>query len=337
MRVLREGKGKLLGWQDPDEHRRWVREHKTYELKEKVMTMREAVAKFVNDGDFIAFGGFGHVRVPMAAVYEIIRQGKRSLKMAGKTAVHDLDLLVTAGCVTEVEAAYSFGHELRGLSPGSRRKVESGECKVVAEISNAGYQWRLLAGMMGVSFIPARNLLGTDTLEHSCAKVVEDPFTGKPVCLLPAAYPDCAFIHVNRADVYGNAQIDGIMVEDFELSRAAKRLVLTTEEIIPHEEIRKEPWRTAIPFFLVDAVVEVPYGSHPCQMPGKYYFDEEHIAEWLAASRTPEGTQDYLNKYVFGTQDFEEYLDLVGGWRKLRRLERIEKLQAEPVYPWTKR
>ena len=167
--------------------------------------------------------------------------------------------------------------------------VESGQCQVIAEISNAGYQWRFLAAAMGLPFIPARDLLGTDTLKYSSAKVVTDPWSGKPICLLPACYPDVAIIHVTRCDCYGNAQIDGTLIEDFELARAARRLILTTEEIVPEEQIRDAPWRTCIPFYLVDAVVEVPYGSHPCQMPLHYYFDEDHIRAWMASSKTAEG------------------------------------------------
>jgi 3-oxoacid CoA-transferase subunit A/glutaconate CoA-transferase subunit A len=337
LQVLKEGKGELIGWRDPDENRQWILENKPRELKDKQMSIQEAVAKFVRDGDFIASGGFGHVRVSMVAVYEMIRQGKKNLTMAGKTSVHDLDVLVTSGCVNRVEAGYSFGHELRGLSPGSRRKIEGGECQVPAENSNAGLQFRWLAAMLGVPFIPARNLMGTDTFEHSSAKIVVDPFSKKPVCLFPAAYPDVVFIHVSRCDVYGNSQIDGILVEDFELARAARRLVITTEEIVPPEEIRRVPWRTVIPYYLVDAVVEAPFGAHPCQMPGKYYFDEEHIAEYLDASKTEEGTRAYLEKYVFGVKDFYAYLELVGGVRKLNELARIEQLRQPPVYPWNEK
>lgn len=337
MEVLKEGQGELLGWHDPDENREWVRQHKSRELREKVMSIGEAVAQFVHDGDFIASGGFGHVRVSMITIYEIIRQGKKNLTMAGKTAVQDSDVLITAGCVNRVEAAYSFGHELRGLSPGSRRKIESGMCRVVAENSNAGLQWRWLAGMLGVPYLPARNLIGTDTFERSAAKIVKDPFSGKPVCLIPAAYPDVAFIHVSRCDVYGNCQVDGIMVEDFELARAARRLIITAEEIIPHEEIRNNPGRTVIPYFLVDAVVEAPYGCHPCQMPYRYYFDEEHMAEWLKVSRTEEGTQEYLEKYIYGVADFNAYLQAIGGMGKLTYLRQVEELRQPPIYPWKER
>lgn len=327
MEVLEEGRGELLGWHDPDENRRWVMENKARELKDKTMSARDAVSRFVRDGDYLASGGFGHVRVSMAVVYEIIRQRKRHLAMAGKTAVHDLDLLVGADCVDRVEAAYSFGHELRGLSPASRRMVETGRCRVVAETSNAGYQWRFLAGMMGLPFIPTRNLLGTDTLKHSSAKVVKDPYSGKPICLVPAAYPDVALIHVHRCDRYGNAQIDGTAMEDLELARCARRLIITTEEIIDTERIRQQPWMTVIPYFVVDAVVEAPWGCHPCQMPCLYFFDEDHIGEWLAVSGTPEGTQKYLDKYVYGIEDFEHYLTLVGGRRKLAGLRRAELLR----------
>lgn len=336
MDVLQQGKGELIGWHSPDEARKWVRENKPRNMIDKVTTAKDAVSRFVHDGDFIASGGFGHVRVSMAIIYEIIRQKKRNLTMAGKTAVHDLDILIGAGCVNKVEAAYSFGHELRGLSRASKGKVESGECKVAAEISNAGYQWRFLAAMMGLSFIPSRTLLGTDTLDQSSARVVKDPFTGEPISLIPAAYPDCAFIHVHRCDKFGNAQIDANVVEDFELSRAARRLILTTEEIVDTEVIQKQPWHTVIPFFVVDAVVEVPYGSHPCQMPGMYYYDEDIIAEWMKVSRTDEGAALFFEKYVFGVSDFEEYLEAAGGVKKLNYLKRREYLREPMTAPWKK-
>jgi glutaconate CoA-transferase subunit A len=327
MDILREGKGDLIGWHDPDEHREWVRENKSRLMTDKRMSVSAMVERFVHDGDLIAIGGFGHVRTPMALVYEIIRQHKRSLVLAGKTAVHDCDLLVASGAVNRVEVAYSFGHEIRGLSPASRRAVETGKCRVVAELSNAAYQWRFLAAAMGIPFIPSRILLGTDTFEKSSAKVSCDPWSGKPICLLPACYPDVVLLHVPRCDRFGNAQIDGIMVEDFELARAARRLLITTEMIVQEELIRENPRQTVVPFFLVDAVCEVPYGAHPAQMPLIYYFDEDHIKEWLEVSKTEEGTSAYFSKYVFGVEDFTEYLQLVGGDKKLNLLKQIERYQ----------
>lgn len=334
LEVIEEGEAPLIAWYDPDEIREWIANNKSKDLVDKTMDVKEAVAKFVRDGSYIAFGGFGHVRVSMCAVYEIVRQRKRNLTMAAKTAVHDIDVLIAAGCVDKVEVAYAFGHELRGLSPASRRAVEQGRVKVLSEWSNAAFQWRFKAAAMGLPFIPARVMLGSDTLRKSSAKVVRDPFSGKPICLIPACYPDVVFIHVHRADKYGNAQIDGIVVEDLELARAAKRLIVTAEEIVPTERIRSEPWRTTIPYFLVDAVVEQPWGSHPCNMPLLYYHDEEHMAEYLRLTRTDEGTREYFERYVFGVNDFWGYLELVGGARKLAYLKMLEELRAKMVAPW---
>lgn len=334
--TLQKGAGKLIGWHDPDENREWIRCHKSRGLIDKQMSTQEAVSRFIPDGSLLAMGGFGHVRVSMAIVYELIRQQKKHLTLFGKTAVHDLDVLVGSGCVDTVEVAYSFGHELRGLSPASRRAVETGRCKVSGEISNAGFQWRFLAAMMGLPFIPTRVMLGTDTFTHSSAQTMVDPFSGKPVCLLPACYPDVAVVHVPRCDKFGNAQIDGITVEDFELSRAARHLIITTEKIVDTKKIRQEPWKTVVPFYLVSAVVETPFGSHPCQMPYQYFFDEEHIGEWLSESVTDEGVQRYLDKYVLGVNDFSEYLQRVGGIKKMQKLARIERFEEPMTAPWLK-
>ena len=334
MEILQHGQGELVGWHDPDENREWVRANKPRHLLDKRTSVREAVEKYVHDGDFIAFGGFGHIRVPMALVYEIIRQGKRGLVMAGKTAVHDIDLLIAAGCVDKIEVAYAFGHELRGLSAAGRRAIETGACKVVAEISNAGYQWRFLAGMMGIPFIPSRNMLGTDTLKHSSCKVARDPWSGKPVCLIPAAYPDVAMFHVPRCDMYGNAQVEGIIVEDFELARASRRVIITTEEIVDEQVIRAEPSRTVIPYYLVDAVCEVKHGAHPTLMPYHYYFDEEHIGEWLELSKSADGAREYFEKYVYACADFNEYYAKIGGDAKMEFLHRVEHLQEPMKAPW---
>jgi 3-oxoacid CoA-transferase subunit A/glutaconate CoA-transferase subunit A len=337
MKILEEGRGELLGWMDPDEARSWMTENKSRGLEDKRMSMVDAVSRFTRDGDYFALGGFGHIRVSMSAIYEMIRQGRKGMTMAAKTAVHDIDVLIGGGVVSRVDCAYAFGHELRGLSPTGRRAVEGGKVKVVGEISNAGFQWRFKAAAMGLPFMPTRSMLGSDTLRMSSSKVVEDPFSGKPLCLLPACYPDFVFMHVHRCDIYGNAQIDGIIIEDSELARAAKRLILTTEEIVDTEEIRDHPDRTAVPFYLVDAVVEAPYGSHPGNMQGLYYSDEEHMAEWLRLSRTDEGVEEYLDKYVRSVGDFSEYVELVGGAEKMEYLRKLENLEVPLEAPWARR
>jgi 3-oxoacid CoA-transferase subunit A/glutaconate CoA-transferase subunit A len=337
MEFIEEGRGELLGWMHPDDARAWMAEHKSRGLDDKRMTMAEAVHRFTRDGDYFAMGGFGHIRFSMAAIHEMIRRGRRRMAIAGKTAVHDVDVLIAGGVVDRVDCAYAFGHELRGLSPTGRRAAESGRVRVVGELSNASFQWRFKAAAMGLPWLPARVMLGTDTLRYSSSKVVKDPWTGLPLTLLPACYPDVAFIHVHRCDRYGNSQIDGTTIEDLDLARAAKRLVITAERIVGEDEIRAHPDRTAIPYFLVDAVVEAPYGSHPGNMPGLYYSDEDHMAEWLYMTRSEEGVQEYLDKYVYGVSEFSEYIELVGGEEKMRHLERLERLEVPFEAPWARR
>jgi hypothetical protein len=140
--------------------------------------------------------------------------------------------------------------------------------------------------------------------------VVKCPFSGQKVALLPALILDVGLIHVHRADKYGNAQIDGISGFAHELSRASKRLVISAEEIVPTEEIRQHPDRTIIPYYLVDAVVHAPFGSHPGEMVYDYERDEERIKEWVDASKTEEGAQAYLDKYVYDVENHEAYLAL---------------------------
>lgn len=333
MELIDEGTGELVGWQHPDEFREWNKTERSRAPKDKRVTATEAVERFVNDGDVIANGGFGQVRISTPIIHEIIRQGVDDLKLYAKTGEFDTDLLMAANVISEAEVAY-LGLETRGLSAVARRRIEGGELDVLAEGSNAALQWRLLAGKMGVPFMPTRVMNGTDTFEHSSAKVVEDPWTGDPVTLVPSINPDVAFIHVPRADKYGNSVIDGIIVEDHQLSGAAKNVIITAEEIVDSKEICRDPSSTDIPFFHVDAVVEAPYGSHPVEMSYKYYFDEEHLAEYIDATENEEDLQAYVDKYIRETEDFEEYLELIGGEEKLAELEAIETYDQDPEYPW---
>lgn len=175
---------------------------------------------------------------------------------------------------------------------------------------------------MGVPFLPNRSMLGTDTLTHSPAKVVENPFTHQPIVLLPALVLDVGLIHVHRADAYGNAQIDGINGFAFELARASKRLLISTEEVVPTEVIRRQPDRTIIPYYLVDAIIQAPFGSHPGEMCFCYEWDEPHIKAWVEASRDPQTTQAYLQKYIYDLEDHQAYVDLIGEDR-LRELQKM--------------
>jgi len=314
----RTGEGELF--QDPNVDR--AREHfraKSRAMVSKVMTVAEAVSRFVADGEYLSVGGFGGTRIPTAVLHEIVRQGRKGLGLSGHTATHDCQILAASGCFDRCDVAYVIGLEARGLSSASRRYFERSGVRVT-EWSNAALAWRYKAAAMGVPFVPARSMLGTDTERASAAVRIECPFTGQTLLALPALYPDVAVIHVHRADVYGNAQIEGIMVADWDLARAAKRLILTTERLVPNAEIRSHPDRTAIPYFLVDAVCEVPYGSYPGCMPYEYYSDEKHLREWLEAEEDPERYKAFLDRYIYEVKGFSEYLERCGGIERLRQL-----------------
>ena len=312
MRVIRSGVGPLI--QPPDVNAfRDLNRQKPKGLVDKRMTEAEAVERFVHDRDYIGTELYGTVRCPMSLVREIIRQGRKDLRVAGQ-GVLELDMLLGAGLVRAMDITY-MGLEVYGVSHCLRREVESGRVRVCVEWSNAGIAWRFKAAAMGVPFIPVRSMLGSDTFEYSAAKAVECPFTGETICLLPALILDVGLIHVHRADMYGNAQIDGITGFAAEMARASKRLILSAEEIVPTDVIRRQPDRTAIPYYIVDAVVEAPFGSHPGEMAYLYERDEELIREWVEASKTEATTKSYLEKYVHGAKDHAAYLKLIGDER----------------------
>lgn len=309
MEVIQSGKGKLIQPPDINAFREWNRQ-KPKGLIDKRMTEAEAVSRFIKDGDYIGTELYGTVRAPMSLVNEMVRQGVKDLRVAGQ-GVLELDMLLAASQIKELDFTY-IGLEVYGVSNCLRREVESGRVETVVEWSNAAITWRFKATAIGVPFIPTRSMLGTDTLKYSAAKVVECPFTGDPICLIPALILDVGLIHVHRADKYGNAQIDGISGFSAEMSRASKRLIISAEEIIDSEEIRQTPDRTIIPYYLVDAVVSAPYGSHPGEMCYLYKRDEPQIREWVDASKDPDTTQAYLDKYIFGVKDHKEYLEMIG-------------------------
>ena len=318
MKVLDEGIGKLI--QPVDLHGfRKSNQSKTKQLVDKRMSEAEAVERFIHDGDYVGTELYGTVRCPMSLVNEVVRQGVKDLRMVGQ-GVTELDLLLAAKLVKAVDITY-VGLEVYGVSSALRREVESGRVETCVEWSNGALVSRFKAAAMGVPFVPIRSMLGTDTFKYSAAKTVECPFTGDPICLIPALILDVGLIHVHRADMYGNAQIDGISGFSTEMARASKRLIVSAEEIIPNEEIRKNPAKTVIPYYLVDAVVEAPFGSHPGEMCYVYERDEPQIKEWVEASKTEDGAKEYLDKYIYGMKDHQEYLEMIGA-------DRLEQLQT---------
>ncbi len=322
------GDGPLFTNPDPDIARAFFRS-KPKQLVDKVLSVPDAVSRFVHDGDYLATGGFGADRIATALIHEVVRQRRQNLSFAGHTTTHDFQILC-AGNLTgrgqllrRVDVAYIVGLEARGLSPQARRVIESGEIEL-CEWTNYTLALRFQAAAMGVSFLPARSLAGTDTFRHSAAKQIQCPFTGADYVAIPALWPDVALIHVHEADCFGNARIRGTSVADIELARAAKHVVLSCERLISNDDIRSDPTATVIPFFCVDAVCEVPFGSFPGNMPYEYYSDEVHIREWLTAEGDDGAYRLFLEKYLFDYRDFAEYLNLCGGSARLNELREQE-------------
>ncbi len=323
---LPEGDGPLFSDPDPDAARAFFM-NKSRAETDKRMSAKEAVERFVTDGCYLAFGGFGSNRIPTTVIHEIMRARRRNLAFLGHTATHDFQLLCAGRCLNRVDAAYIVGLEARGLSPNARRLVQSGEVQL-CEWTNHALSVRMQAAAAGLSYGLLRSMLGTDTFNRSAGKVVRCPFTGKKFVALPALWPDVAVIHVHEADVYGNARIKGISVADMELARAAKRLIITAERLVPNFEIRRDPTYTSIPYYLVDAVVHAPFGSYPGNMAYEYFSDEDHLMQWLEAEKDPETFARFMDKYIYQVADFNEYLQLCGGLERIRALREMECLVA---------
>jgi len=321
---MAEGISELFTDPDADSAREFFRK-KSRALKSKLSTPEEVVSTMVNDGDYIAIGGFGANRIPTAIIHEIVRHKKKNLGLAGHTSTHDFQLLVAGECFDRCDIAYIIGLEARGLSHAARRYIQNGKVRLT-EWTNATLSWRLKAAAMGLSFLPARNILGTDTFKYSAAKEIECPFTGQKYAAFPALYPDFAAIHVHECDIYGNARVYGASVSDQDLAKASKKVVLTTERIVSTEKIRQNPEETFIPFWCVDAVIEVPFGSYPGNMPYEYFSDEVHLREWLTVEKDPEEYREFVEKQIFGTKNFYEYLELNGGIEKIKELRAVEHL-----------
>jgi glutaconate CoA-transferase subunit A len=327
--VLEQGAGELFTDPDPDRAREFFHS-KSRKMVNKLMPLKEAIERFVKDGEYLAIGGFGANRAPIAACHEIVRQGRRNMGFAGHTSTHDFQILAAGEVFDRCDVAYIIGLEARGLSPVARRYMQSGRVRVT-EWSNYSLAARLKAATMGVPFVPTRTIMGTDTFTHSAAKIVECPFTGTKVVLQPALYPDVSVIHVHEADIYGNCRIRGIMIADDDLARASRKLIITCERLVPNDEIRRDPTATRIPYFLVDAVCETPYGAYPGNMAYEYFSDEEHLKEWLAAEENEETFKGFMQKYIFGCRDHYEYIGLNGGLPRMIELRRKELMIHKEV------
>jgi len=275
----------------------------------KLVSLSQAVKENVFDNDLVYCAGFTHL-IPFAAGHEIIRQHRKDLILARATPDLIYDQIVAAGCARKVIFSY-----MGNPGVGSLRIVR-------AEIEAGGLEWeeyshfamisRLQAGASGLPFMPMNPTAAKDLeLANPNYKTIKDPYSDGSVVVVPSLTPDVAIVHVQRCDSQGNAQIWGILGEQKESAFAAKRVILTAEEIVDEAIIRSDPNRTLIPGFIVDAVCHVPYCSHPSYTQGYYDRDNSFYLQWDKISQSRDSVQEYLDEWVYGLKDRDEY------WQKL--------------------
>lgn len=289
----------------------------------KLMPLSKAISENLQDGNTLYAAGFTHL-IPFAAGHEIIRQHKHDLVLARATPDLIYDQMVAAGCARKVIFSY-MGNPGVGSLRIVRAEIEAGRLDW-EEYSHFGMISRLQAGAAGLAFMPMNQTAATD-LERSNPWIrrVADPYSGKEVVVVPALCPDVAIVHVQRADPEGNAHLWGIVGEQKEVAFAAKRLILTAEEIVDQAIIRSDPNRTIIPGFIVNAVCHVPFASHPSYAQGYYDRDNEFYLKWDKISESSEAVQAYLDEWVYGVKDRGEY------WKKLGpAIHRRLKVKARP-------
>lgn len=285
----------------------------------KLCSLSEAVAQYVKDKDCVYCAGFTHL-IPFAAGHEIIRQGRKNLTLARATPDLIYDQMVAAGCASKVIFSY-MGNPGVGSLRIVRTELEAGRLEW-EEYSHFGMISRLQAGAAGMPFIPMNQTAATDLEKNNPNyRRVVDPYSGTEVIVVPPLHPDVAIVHVQRCDASGNAQIWGIIGEQKEAAFAAKHVILTAEEIVDEEVIRSDPNRTLIPGFIVDAVCHVPHCSHPSYTQGYYDRDNVFYLNWDKVSESPDAVKQYLDEWVFGVKDREEY------WQKLGQ-ETHERLKV---------
>jgi glutaconate CoA-transferase subunit A len=282
-------------------------------LHEKVTSLEEAAA-LIPDGASVGIGGSTLSRTPMAMIWALIRARRKGLVCSRSITSSEGDLLYASGVSDHIITSWFSQGIVWGISKVMRHYVESRKARF-DEWSHMAIGLRFRAGAMGLPFLPMRSMLGSDVLrQRPEPREMTCPFTAEKLLLVPALNPDVAIIHVQRCDAYGNAQMDGLQFMDIDLAMAANRVILTTERIVSNNQIRRAPDQTKIPFFAVEAVVEVPFGCAPHECGGVYEPLFKHMDYYtgLVNQDPVDGMREYLDRYVYGPKSWVEYLNLLG-------------------------
>ncbi len=296
----------------------------------KVMSMKDAISKTVKSGDLVFIGGMQHGE-PSAAVHEILRQRIDHLTLTGALTV-STTLLIAEGRVDKVLTGY-YAQDVNRSVMLSRAR-EAGKLPRFVEYSHFGIAQALLAGQMGIPYIPVRSMVGSDMLKYNDnIKLIDDPFNpGQKTGAVRAINPDVGIIHVQRCDKDGNAQRYGTIGVDAEGVNASKTVIVTTEKIVESDVIRRDPNRTIIPGYRVAAVVEAPFGAYPMHLAGCYLDDRPR---WMGSLSSEDGLALYLELLVYGCQDWNEYMEkqkeLNDNPRYFEHLK-IKQIPSDPIY-----
>ena len=289
------------------------------------MSMHDAVARFVRDGDTVVIEGFTHL-ICFAAAHEIIRQRRRELTLCRLTPDLVYDQLIAAGCAKKLVFSWA-GNPGVGSLHALRRAVEKAQPAPLAleEYSHFGLVARLSAGSAGLPFWPLRDYTGSDLPRvNPLIRSVTCPYTNASIATVPALNPDVAIVHAQRADASGDTQIWGLYGVQKEAAFAAERVIVVVEEIVEERVVRADPNRTLIPGFIVDAVVCEPWGAHPSYAQGYYDRDNDFYVEWEDISRDEERLAQWLDDFVYNVDDRAGYMDKLG-------LERKQSLTAKAL------
>lgn len=287
----------------------------------KLITMHDAIARYVHDGDTVAIEGFTAC-ICFAAAHEIIRQGRRDLVLCRMTPDLVYDQMIAAGCARKLVFSY-LGNPGVGPLHAVRRAVEKSipVPLELEEYSHFGMVARYIAGAYHLPFFPLRSYVGSDLPKvNPRIQFVESPYGDGPVAVVPPLNPDVAIIHAQRADVNGNTQLWGLLGAQKEAAFAARHVIVVVEEVVDEEVIRSDPNRTLIPGLIVDAVVHEPYGAHPSYVQGYYDRDNDFYLRWDEISRDEAATRAWLEEWVYGVRDRAEYVEKMGRetWERLK-------------------
>jgi glutaconate CoA-transferase subunit A len=295
-------------------------------VEDKVMSMNEAIKKFVNDEDVVYMAGFTHL-IPFSAGHEIIRQRKRDLTLCRPTPDLIFDQMIAAGCAKKIIFSWA-GNPGIGPLRAFRKAVEKGYPKSIEieEYSHFAMISRILAGALHLPFFPLKSLRGSDLPKNNPnIKIINCPYTGEEICVVPPLNPDVSIIHAQRADKEGNVHVWGIIGDHKEAAFAAKKVIVSVEEIVDEYVIRSDPNKTLIPDFVVDALIEEPWAAHPSYAQGYYDRDNEFYIEWDKISAEPDTLEKYLEEWVYGLENRAEYIKKLGA-------EKLMKLRPKSFY-----